>query len=187
MPAVGLLLVAALALVGIWADFIPTESWALASKICTLLVSIPFVWFLWKQPARYNRKSPKSKLVTLLVAPWICYLLILPATLSGLPYITTFIIGNDGTRVESLVKQSPRRKGCKHRMGGALLKPAFSRYICVTPEQFSRFPHRGSYTLYVRESPLGYIVHHIQYRPPFENPERLFKSPDIRPAAAGRI
>ncbi|MBD9423704.1 hypothetical protein IB232_00070 [Pseudomonas sp. PDM15] len=183
--AASLVIVLALALVGIWADFIPTSGWSLFSKAFTFLASIPVVWFFWRQIYRAPNKSFIKKLAHWLVAPFISYIFIMPATVSGLPYIATFIIGTDRTRVETLEKLPPKRKGCKQRMGGPLLKPAFSNHICVTPEEFSKFPSRGSYILYVREWHFGYIVQHIQYRSsftgtdkehrPLENPNRIFK------------
>lgn len=183
--AATLLLVLALAVVGIWADFIPTSGWSLVSKAFTFLASIPVVWFFWRQTYRDPEKSFLTKIGHWLVAPFLCYIIIMPATVSGFPYIATFIVGTDRTRVATLEKMPPKRRGCKQRMGGPLLKPAFSNHMCVTPEEFSKFPSRGSYILYVREWHFGYIVQHIQYQPSFmgtdkeyrllENPNRVFK------------
>ena len=153
----------ALAVVGIWVDFVPNQKLQYVGYVLSLFLVA--VYFLALKKARlYNWIPNANKYLQILLAFSFCYASCFISTVHGLAYLANEFLSNPATIEMKLAKQHSRsRRNCDYKLTGSGLSSAFPSHYCISEKAYNYLPKFGTYTVKVYESKLGITINHIDF------------------------
>ena len=147
---------------GIWADFVPNNTWVYCGLIFSLFSSAIFLYWiarlgLVKIAQNINRCLQAALAYSFFFA--VSFI----AVVHGVGDILTVSVGNR-VKIEALLAKSGDRdkRSCDFKLVGPSLSLAFPSHYCVSEAAFNSFPNSGIYKVFVSNSPIGFHIHSLE-------------------------
>ena len=150
-------------------QFIASSAWyALSFKLniaISCMLSVCYFYILNLNQAKLVMLNQRYyKWMQYLFAPFIVYFMSYMAVIYGVGDLATRISNHPHTILDVVEKQYVEsRKGCKTRLVSNVLKEAIPPNICISQQDFNRFPPRVAIKIKGEQSYFGLHISEIEY------------------------
>ena len=160
----GMLILFIVAIWGLKADFIVSESWSKIGFYLSFFITLVMTMLLWHgyitKKIEMAREVSGIKFVLFLMGiPPLAMMFIWISLVHGVPSIVTYFSGAEMNRIEILDKATFFNwRHCNYRLEGEVLDRAFPSHICVSHADYLASPDSVEVTLIGKEAYFGFFI-----------------------------
>jgi hypothetical protein len=150
-------------------QFIPSSDWyELSFKINIGISFLLSVWYFYLLNLNQARLAPLYqryyKWMLYLFTPFIIYFMSYLSIIYGVGDLATRLSNRPNTMLDVVEKQYVEsRKGCNSRLVSNTLKEAMPPNICISQQDFDRFPPRVAIKIKGQQSYFGLHINEVEY------------------------
>jgi hypothetical protein len=149
---------------GMYADFVPSDTWKEIGFISSSVISVPITFLTWWSygTGRINFKygiSLAAKIFASLVMPLIMYGFLYVGVIHGIGAISVMALGEKTSVTMEFTKEKRNsRKSCDYRLKNPEMKNAFPAYLCTNEEFYKQGNKKVSLIVTGYKSKMGLYI-----------------------------